>query len=543
MNEPTGATRVESFSIGGACIGFSLTRSFVTDNLLLYVAPDNSYCRACFLRRYLSQMMQTVQTPSLAPAAVKLARTLDNDPANDGLWHVYAVREKTRVIAFELVPYQDCPVCSRPVQMTDEQAALEYETRLDANAAADYDGLRGRIFSFGFARRLTVDRVAGLPDPRYDKLLGDNYAARIYCRLIESAGNHMDMSTLGVSTDKDLAEKKAIMEYLERYAYLLNVCRYPTAEYDDRLIDDFMALYREPLTDTERTITRSKATWAFELTTRKLKPIPMAFIYCTPGIRFVRPTSSGFAAHNDFRLSLCKSVLELVERDAFVRFWHNPERALTFAPDQRTQADLDGISCLLACAVSNQALACRMFLLRSPTMLPVVLATISSSDFSKPPSLCFGCGAGFDLAGSIEDAVRELRFNVLNLIKGTLLQDGFLTKTFAEKIEGLQDRLNFYATASPRAQLRFLDRDNPLADTDYEDAETQSLDALIDRFRRVGIDLFAIDCTPTCFNAFNVCVTRALSPGLFPLQFQQEDSFGLARSELSMQSVLPHFFL
>lgn len=171
-----------SSCIGGACIGFTLTHSYVTDNLLLYVAPDDTYCRACFLRIFLSQMMQTVKTPSLAPAALELAHALDNDTANNERWHVYAVREKTHVVAFELVPYQDCPVCSRPAPVPDEQAALEYATRLDRIAAAHYDGLRGRIFSFGFARRLTVDRVTGLPDPRYDKLLGENYAARILPR-------------------------------------------------------------------------------------------------------------------------------------------------------------------------------------------------------------------------------------------------------------------------------------------------------------------------------------------------------------------------
>lgn len=543
MKEHAGATRVVTSSIGGACIGFTLTRNYVTDNLLLYVAPDNTYCRACFLRRYLSQMMQTVQTPSLAPAALELARALDNDPANDGLWHVYTVREKTHVIAFELVPYQDCTVCARPARISGGQAAVEYATRLDAIAAADYEGLRGRIFSFGFARRLTADREAGLPDPRYDKILGDNYAARVYCRLIESAGNHMDMSTLGVSPDKGLAEKKAIMEYLERYAYLLNICRYPTAEYDDRLIDDFMALYREPLTETERALMRSKATWALELSTRAVKPLPLPFLYCTPGVRFVRPTSSGFGAHLDFKQSLCSSILELVERDAFVRFWHDPERAFDLPPDERTEAALNEITTLLADASGNPTLTYRAFLLPSPTLLPVVLMTAGSKDFSKPPALCFGCGVGFDLAQAIDDAVREFRFNALNLIKGMKLLPGFMSRRFSGKIEELQDRLNFYATAAPREKLRFLDQNNPLSDAAFESASAHSLEVLIDRFRRIDKDIYAVDCTPACFAPFNVYVTRAFSTGLYPLQFQQENALDLPRGPLSACGEIPHFFL
>lgn len=543
MVTQVGTIQPRYFGLGGTCVGFTLRHTYITDNLLLYVAPDDSFCRACFRRRYLSQMMQAVRTPAASPAALQLASSLDSTREDDGLWHVYTVRDTSPVITFELVPYEDCPVCAHPAPFRDEQAVSEYERRLQGGTIADYEGLRGRVFSFGFARRLTVDQTAGLPDPRYNALLGDNHAARVYCRLIESAGNHADVSTLGVATDKALAEKKSIMEYLERYAFLLNVCRYPTSEYDDQLIDDFAALYREPLSSSERAILRSKSTWAYELSTATIRPLPLPFLYCTPGMRFIRPTSSGFGAHEDFGRSLCRSIIELIERDAFVRFWHDPSRAMDFLPEDQTQSELNGIKDLIGHAVGNPDLACRVFLLQSPTMLPVVMITASSNDVSKPPSLCFGCGAGVTLAEAIDDAAREFRFNALNLVKGVLLLDGFLTRTFPGKIEDLQDRMNFYATAAPRARLRFLDQHNPLSDTAYEEGSPGALDGLIERFRRMRTDIYVADCTPACFAPFNVYVTRAFSTGMYPLQFQQSNVFRLTHGPLSASAELPHFFL
>ncbi len=537
------ATQAPAFSIGGACIGFKLKRTYISDNLLLYVPPNDRFCRACFRRRYFSQMMQAVVANKIEPATLELAHALDNSIPDDNLWRAYAVKEKIPLISFDLAPYEDCPVCSTPAETTREKAALEYEQSLRAEPKPDYAGLRSRVFSFGFARQMTIDRRVGLPDARYDELMGENYAARVYSRVIDPAGNHRDQSTLGVATEEKIAEIKSVMEYLERYAFLLKVCRYTTPENDNRIIEKYLSLHRDPLTHPELAIVRSKATWAFNLLTSEVRPIPLAFIYSAPGMRFVSPSSSGFGAHWDFKQSLCRSILELIERDAFVRFWYDPARAFTFSPDADTQADVDAVLSILARAVGNDRLVSRFFVLQSPTRVPVVMVTASSADFSKPPSLCFGCGAGFDLQQALEGAIREFRFSAINLVKGVTLIDGFLTKTFSGKIEELQDRMMFYSSAAPRAKLRFLDAENPLPGAVYEDEPAPCLESLVARYKSAGLDIYAIDCTPACFRNLNVYVTRAFSTGMYPMQFKQEGYFRLESGPMSVHSELPHFFL
>ncbi len=39
-------------------------------------------------------------------------------------------------------------------------------------------------------------------------------------------------------------------------------------------------------------------------------------------------------------------ILELVERDAFVQFWHDPQRAFYFKPNESINSDIDKIICL-----------------------------------------------------------------------------------------------------------------------------------------------------------------------------------------------------
>ena len=103
--------------------------------------------------------------------------------------------------------------------------------------------------------------------------------------------------------------------------------------------------------------------------------------------------------------------------------------------------------------------------------------------------------------------------------------------------------MNLYATSAPREKLKFLDNNNPLMEGIVEDAKQPGLDSLIDRFNKIGFDIYGIDFTPQCFKDKNVFVTRAFSPHLYPLQFEQENDFNLKTDSLSAQKVLPHFFI
>lgn len=530
-------------NIGNYCASFRLKNLYISDNKYLFLVPQDDFCRLCFLRRYLTQMNVT-RINQVSDSALNLAKRLDVDFTKDGFWHVYSISDQKHQKSFVLTPYEDCPACGKQgIRVSSNHAGAEYDQLLDQETVPRVEALREQVFSFGFARiQITNDKV-GLANPEFDKLLGGNYQASIVYRIVSATGQHVDDSAMGFAPDKGLAELKSLMEYLERYAFALQLCRFKTTEFDDQIINRYLEQYRNTPSEIERNNLRSEAGWGLNLLTREIRAIPLAFIFNKGQVGFIRPTSSGFGAHTDFRKSLCSSILELVERDAFVRFWYDPQRAFNFNPDADVQLEIDSIIYVLKNATGNECLRSNCFVVQSPAKLPVVMITISTQDFSKPPALTFGCGVGFDLREALVGALKELRSNAINLVKAITCFDGFLTRIITTKIESIPDRMSFYSTCAPRAKLRFLDNDNPLVNGIVENVNSPCLDALIDRFKQIGFDIYGLDCTPCCFQDKNVFVTRTFSPQLYPLQFEQEDVSSLPTGTISAHKDLPHFFL
>lgn len=529
--------------INPSCLAFHVNRLFISDNLFLYVPPNDSFCRSCFSRRYQCKTLGGISTDRIGDAALNLAGRLDRSLPEAPDWRVFSIQGQSLAMRFDLVPYEDCPQCGDFGLTERDQARTAYAQLLTADTVPDIEGLRKQLFSFGYARGEVVTREAGLGNPALDALMGDNYAAIINFRIMDPYGNYMDSTTLGASPNRQLARLKALMEYLERYAFFLKLCHLRTNEYDDDIIDTCLSLYEPTVSPEKKNSLRRNAFWGVDLATREVRPIPAAFIFNHRTIDFIRPTSNGFGAHTSFRESLSTSIIELAERDAFVRFWYEPSRGHVFEPDSCVRADVSSIISTLGSFLENETLVSRFFVVESPIRLPVVLATISNRDISRPPSLCFGFASGYTLADAVNGAIEELRFNTLNLTKAVSMFNGFIDRKFTDKIENLQDRMQFYATSAPRSRLRFLDESVPPPEGLVEEVQEPGLDTLISRFVKAGLDIYGIDCTPAGFSGRNVYVTRAFSPHLYPLQFQHENVFNLNRGPLSAQGELPHFFL
>ena len=527
-----------------SCMSFRMNHLYISDNNALFIAPSEEFCKRCFTRRYLTQVSSAPKTNKIEDKVLNLAKNLDENKNIGDSWYVIFVAAPTQIKSFELSPYEDCPECGVDKTVSRPEATALYMNLLnDDERELKLEALVNQVFSFGFVQAITVSDKVGLDNAKYDKLLGNLFHARLIYKMINADGLSANTSSMGAALDIDLARLKALMEYLERYAFFVKLCKYKTQEVDHLIIEKTLALYKKTVSDGEMAHITSQAIWGLNLLTNETNAIPLVFIYNNMQVSFINPTTNGFGAHVNFRKSLCSSVLELVERDAFVRFWHDPENAYNFEPGESIKLEIKSIISILQEALNNADIGYNFFILQSPTKLPVVLITISSNDFSKAPSLSFGCGVGFDLASAIEGAVEEIRINAINLVKGISVIDGFLSKKFTGKIESMQDRANFYATHVPRRKLKFLDAKNPLVEGVVEDAVRADLDAIVERFKEIDFDIYAIDCAPACFQDKNVVVTRAFSPQLYPLQFVQEDAFALVKGSTSSCGELPHFFL
>jgi hypothetical protein len=207
------------------------------------------------------------------------------------------------------------------------------------------------------------------------------------------------------------------------------------------------------------------------------------------------------------------------------------------------QVKINHIVSVLTDVTRNDSIVSNCFVLESPVKLPVVLVTVSSKDIDAPPSLCFGIGVGCTLNDALDGAIKELRFSASNFVKAVTIFNGFLDRKFTGTVESITDRMHFYATSAPRSRLMFLDREHPMGEAVYEPLESPGLDGLVWRFKQSGVDIYGLDCTPESFRGTGVCVTRAFSTGLFPMQFSGERDFNLPAGKWSSCRELPHFFL
>jgi len=507
--------------LGHSCLSFRFKNLFITDNRILFIAPNDKFCHLCFQRRYLAQIPNPVEIKHLHKNVIPLATKLEESNKINERWHAYSVAEKQYVMAFDLIQYEDCPSCSTVNSYNATDAHTEYEKLLNKKSQPNLVDLRSQIFSFGFARGGNTTKTIGLPISKFDKIYGDCHEAKIFFRMIAADGRHADGNAIGFDRDKALADLKSMMEYLERYAFMMHLCRYRTTQFDDKIIDENLKLFRKTATKKEKKLIRQQATWGLNLSTTEVRAIPLSFIFDKGEVSFIKPTSNGFGAH----------------------IWHDPQRAFHFEPDNKYISIIDELTTIIRPVVDNETLTGKFFILKSPLSLPVILITIHSKKIDRPPSLCFGSGVGFDLAQAIDGAIDELRQNVANLVKGVTVIEGFLSRKFTDKIEGIPDRMNYYSTSTPGGKLKFLDNNNPLIDGVYEDMKRFDITALVERFEDVNYEIYGIDCTPLCFSNKNIYVTRAFSPQLYPIQFEQEDVFKISTGPLSACKELPHFFL
>lgn len=524
-------------------IAFRLSSWFITDNKIVIMAPHNRFCAQCFKRRYFSEF-NAERIKEVSEDALMLARSIDRSSKPGSDWSCFSIESQKFLKQFDLISYENCPRCGKNTITTRSDAEKKYKHLIHEKSTPNIGGLNKLLFSFGFARSAYSSNKLNFGDERFEKILGGSFFSRISARISPIGGNLTDINTLGYATNKELAELKSTMEFIERYAFIEQTIPLVSNEYDKELIQEQLSLYSRAISPDEMSEIKGSSVWAMDLTNYTVSPVPTQFIYDKGKLKFIRPCSSGFAAHVDFQKSLISGILELVERDAFIRFWHDPMRAYDFQPGNKVLNAVNDIIDALDLVLNNGNLFGRCYAVKSPTGIPVVMTTISSKDYNKPPSLIFGYGVGFSLHQALLKSLDELRTNALNFLVGVSSDKDFLRKNHDYRnIKSIPDRMNFYSTHHPRSRLAFLEMENPVIDGAYKNLDKENLGTVVKQFSDNHLKIYGIDMTPACFKDKNVYVTRAFSPNLFPLQYEEENSFDLNTSELSLKDELPHFFI
>ena len=251
-------------------------------------------------------------------------------------------------------------------------------------------------------------------------------------------------------------------------------------------------------------------------------------------------TSNGYAAHTSKERAQYNAVLEVLERDAFMRFWFDPTCAVVLTHDADIALRVAALDQALQNAHVNSGSNVLVLQVPSQAKVPVALAIILAKDPTEAPALIMGAGAGATMQDAIEKALCELEGNVLNLIARHVHTPAWqeqvpsaLTITCSE-----QQHTQFYHHPHVRSGLKFLDyllEKQPVATSTIGDGP-RDFDALSKILEIEITDVTSEMVQGLCH------VVHATVAGCYPFAFGFPLPFEFECGQLSVARELPHPF-
>lgn len=391
-------------------------------------------------------------------------------------------------------------------------------------------------------------------------LLGDmsiSYIALILS-VMRRFGEYAPILCAGQADTKELAKRKAAMEYVERvaqtsqgreYVSLQNISQKNTCH----VVSDqvWRSWWADELASELKDLPKSYG-YAQNLIDGSTVAIPAHLLdryaagedFFTGKLSPLAPTTSGFAAHVSTSDAREHAILELIERDACMRWWSNPEQAAVIAPHQEVQSYIAFVRQQLEHA-SGVAIEIRVLQLKSCAQVPTALVIATAKDEGEGPALLVGSASSFVWEDAVLHALGEIRMSIYNY--QMFRQGAPDTQTVAVDdfswVRAPGDHAQLYYAPDLRSRLSFLPillagepKKNALVDTpaDYND--------LLDRLHDAGISVYGIEQTPRFCAQSPVEVFRVVMPSLRPLQFGFAPIHSSHCSVFSVAASLPHCF-
>src|SRR5579872_1634021 len=229
------------------------------------------------------------------------------------------------------------------------------------------------------------------------------------------------------SYDPERAAMKAIGESIERYcAAFYDRSQFVVASFED--LDDAatdpaqFALYTpDQYQPTARRFTpftsKTKISWVcgYSLSSGKPTYVPAQFVYvpyrcCSEERSLSEHISTGLASSTSAAVALQRSILEIIERDAFMIWWQNCLPSLRINLTNQT----DEIIVSLLAAGKTMAFTCDAFFLPSDFRVAVVLVVFRAQDGRVPMSVV-GLGTDFDANTALKLALEEAYLGLLGM--------------------------------------------------------------------------------------------------------------------------------
>jgi len=407
-----------------------------------------------------------------------------------------------------------------------------------------------------FGPRPTPAQVAAVDDEMpidfvWSDAQTDIYPLRTFAARARVAGrDSTDYDTFGKDTDPYLAYVKAHAETVERQGAreVANVSVGRLGDLDGQIAPDRIARFapsqhadpRFPYAPFDPALTYHWVAGT-DLDSGRRVHVPGDFVYghaamgahAVTSRAWIQANSSGCAAGPSLDFALQAGLLEVIERDAFMRHW--------FAQTPGRRIAAGHFSAGAAQRVQDMhAAGCRVTLQKLDSAAAHVVLASATNDARHFTSVT--AAARFDLADAVDAALDELEIAVYTRLVG---------QTFAPlKAADVRDPAGHALLYAQKSHYRRADRVlSPAQELDAASARPSAerdLDGLVARLRSQGLDPCYVDITPArhCINQGRTPLhaVKAVVAGLIPISFGFEREPRAMADKLHRGAFVPHPF-
>lgn len=267
--------------------------------------------------------------------------------------------------------------------------------------------------------------------------------------------------------------------------------------------------------------------WGYSFAQERPLLVPRWLAYYNSPCRqdFVYETSNGCALGGSLEEAILYGMLEVVERDSFLLTWYAQLPLPRLDPRSAVDRDLNLMMDRL------QAVAGYDVLLFNTTMENGIPSIWAIAKNRKPKGMNLVCAAGAhpDPVRAAKGAVHELSGMLLTLNDKfeTNREDYVRMLRDPSLVRSMDDHSMLYALPEAEPRLHFLlEEKRPLRTFGQEFASppkhrdlTEDLKMMIDRFRRLHMDVIVVDQTTPELRRNGLHCVKVLIPGMLPMTF------------------------
>ncbi len=344
--------------------------------------------------------------------------------------------------------------------------------------------------------------------------------------------NHGDAA----SVHPERAIMKAVGESVERYSSgqydTAELKRSTFADLNEEAVDpEKFALYSRQQYAQENfpfsaLTKKSTLRWEQGHSLRDEKPVwvPAAFVYVpyefdAPNeLPFFNPISTGLACGPNRSFALYKSILEVIERDAFMIVWKNQLPR----PQLDIKSSKNEFVHQLLQALINLPLECKAIYLTLDIEVPVIAVAIHTTN-DAPPYTAMGIGADLDPDRALIQALEEAYLTFLGMSRYAKLKKDYVPEPDYSDIKTPTLHALAHAICPElRSSFDFLaDSKNMISLQDVnKSVHKNTLDnvrTLVKLLAEKGLDTISFDLTTLDIDEAGFKVVRSVIPGMEPL--------------------------